>query len=229
MGHLSVLEHGTVTMYFTGVSRSFTHELIRHRHFSYSQLSQRYVPERNAAMVEPDVIAEDPELHKKFVEATEASVRAYTELLEALSDAAAEITSKLGTASVEVRLRGRDADFTVTELAEPQDTPNWPPTPPTPSGPFGPQGPFGPPGPAAPPNPPPGPPPPPDSGDLARITLRLPEPLKAQVEQAAAAEGTSVNAWLVRAIAGAVAGGGQAPPTRGRGSLGRRFTGYAQA
>ncbi len=153
-------------------------------------------------------------------------------LLEALSDAAAEITSKLGTASVEVRLRGRDADFTVTELAEPQDTPNWPPTPPTPptpSGPFGSQGPFGPPGPAAPPNPPPGPPPPPDSGDLARITLRLPEPLKAQVEQAAAAEGTSVNAWLVRAIAGAVAGGGQAPPTRGRGSLGRRFTGYAQA
>src|SRR6266581_3071542 len=120
-------------------------------------------------------------------------------LLEALSDAAAEITSKLGTASVEVRLRGRDADFTVTEVAEPQDTPNWPPAPPTPSGPFGPQGmfgppePFGPPGPVGPqgpfgpPNPPPGPPPPPDSGDLARITLRLPEPLKAQVEQAAAA------------------------------------------
>jgi len=39
-----VLEHGTVTMYFTGISRSLTHELIRHRHFSYSQLSQRYVP-----------------------------------------------------------------------------------------------------------------------------------------------------------------------------------------
>jgi thymidylate synthase (FAD) len=84
VGHLSVLEHGTVTFYFTGVSRSFTHELIRHRHFSYSQLSQRYVPERNAAMVEPEVIAQDPELHKKFVEASEASVRAYTELLEGL-------------------------------------------------------------------------------------------------------------------------------------------------
>ncbi|MER7167245.1 FAD-dependent thymidylate synthase, partial [Micromonospora sp. NPDC000207] len=53
IGHLSVLEHGSVTFYFTGVSRSFTHELIRHRHFSYSQLSQRYVPERDAAMVEP--------------------------------------------------------------------------------------------------------------------------------------------------------------------------------
>jgi thymidylate synthase (FAD) len=84
VGHLSVLEHGSVSFYFSGVSRSFTHELIRHRHFSYSQLSQRYVPERDAAMVEPAVIADDPELHKKFVEAAEASVRAYNELLEGL-------------------------------------------------------------------------------------------------------------------------------------------------
>lgn len=84
VGHLSVLEHGSVSFYFTGVSRSLTHELIRHRHFSYSQLSQRYVPERDAAMVEPAVIADDPELHKRFVEAAEASVRAYTELLEGL-------------------------------------------------------------------------------------------------------------------------------------------------
>jgi thymidylate synthase (FAD) len=84
VGHLSVLEHGTVTFYLSGVSRSFTHELIRHRHFSYSQLSQRYVPERNAALVEPAVIAEDPELHKRFVEAGEAAVRAYTELLAGL-------------------------------------------------------------------------------------------------------------------------------------------------
>lgn len=86
VGHLSVLEHGTVTFYLTGMSRSLTHELIRHRHFSYSQLSQRYVPEGNAAMVEPDVIAEDPELHKKFTEATEAAVRAYGELLAGLEE-----------------------------------------------------------------------------------------------------------------------------------------------
>ncbi len=84
VGHLSVLEHGSVSFYLTGVSRSLTHELIRHRHFSFSQLSQRYVPERDAAMVEPAVIADDPELHKRFVEAAEASVRAYTELLEGL-------------------------------------------------------------------------------------------------------------------------------------------------
>ena len=86
-----MLEHGTVTFYFTGVSRSLTHELIRHRHFSYSQLSQRYVPERDAAMVEPDVIADDPELHAKFVEATEATVRAYTELLEGLEKRFADV------------------------------------------------------------------------------------------------------------------------------------------
>ncbi|WP_203899420.1 FAD-dependent thymidylate synthase [Virgisporangium aliadipatigenens] len=91
VGHLSVLEHGTVTFYMEGVSRSFTHELIRHRHFSYSQLSQRYVPEKNAAMVEPDVIAEDPELHAKFVAATEASVRAYTELLQGLEERFADV------------------------------------------------------------------------------------------------------------------------------------------
>lgn len=84
VGHLSVLEHGSVTFYLSGVSRSFTHELIRHRHFSYSQLSQRYVPGRDAAMVEPEVIAADPDLHKTFVEAAEASVRAYNELLEGL-------------------------------------------------------------------------------------------------------------------------------------------------
>ncbi|MEV4542553.1 thymidylate synthase (FAD) [Micromonospora echinaurantiaca] len=91
VGHLSVLEHGSVSFYFTGVSRSFTHELIRHRHFSYSQLSQRYVPERDAAMVEPAVIADDPELHKKFVEAAEASVRAYNELLEGLERRFADV------------------------------------------------------------------------------------------------------------------------------------------
>ncbi|WP_243793137.1 FAD-dependent thymidylate synthase [Saccharopolyspora gloriosae] len=86
VGHLSVLEHGSVTFYLTGMSRSLTHELIRHRHFSYSQLSQRYVPERDAAMVEPEVIAEDPALHEKFVQATEASAAAYTELLDALQE-----------------------------------------------------------------------------------------------------------------------------------------------
>ncbi|SHL34110.1 thymidylate synthase (FAD) [Pseudonocardia thermophila] len=84
VGHLSVLEHGSVTFYITGVSRSLTHELIRHRHFSFSQLSQRYVPEHDADVVEPDVIADDPELHELFLQATDASVKAYEALLEGL-------------------------------------------------------------------------------------------------------------------------------------------------
>ena len=91
VGHLSVLEHGTVTLYLTGVSRSLTHELIRHRHFSFSQLSQRYVPERDAAMVEPAVIADDPALHEKFVAAARAAQVAYTELLEGLEKRFADV------------------------------------------------------------------------------------------------------------------------------------------
>lgn len=91
VGHLSVLEHGSVTVYLTGVSRSLTHELIRHRHFSFSQLSQRYVPERDAAMVEPAVIAEDPELHEKFEAAAIAAQTAYTELLEGLEKRFADV------------------------------------------------------------------------------------------------------------------------------------------
>ena len=93
VGHLSVLEHGTVSMYLSGVSRSLTHELIRHRHFSYSQLSQRYVPERDAAMVEPEVIAADPDLHALFTEAASASVKAYEELLEGLEKRFADVAN----------------------------------------------------------------------------------------------------------------------------------------
>ncbi len=94
VGHLSVLEHGSATFYITGISRSLTHELIRHRHFSYSQLSQRYVPERDAAFVEPDVIASDPELHEKFLKAAQASQDAYNELLAGLQDKFADAPSK---------------------------------------------------------------------------------------------------------------------------------------
>ena len=52
-GHHSVLEHASVTFYITGISRSLTHELIRHRHFSFSELSQRYVDVATASLVVP--------------------------------------------------------------------------------------------------------------------------------------------------------------------------------
>ena len=84
VGHGSVLEHGVWSFVVTGVSRSFTHELIRHRHFSYSQLSQRYVDESDSDYVEPDVIAADPELHKVWSEAVNAAHSAYVQLVSGL-------------------------------------------------------------------------------------------------------------------------------------------------
>lgn len=59
--HFSVLEHSSVTFYIEGVSRALTHELIRHRHLSFSQLSQRYVSvENDIGIVVPPVYADDP-------------------------------------------------------------------------------------------------------------------------------------------------------------------------
>ncbi|MFN8088466.1 MAG: FAD-dependent thymidylate synthase [Mycobacterium sp.] len=84
VGHLSVLEHASVSFYITGISRSCTHELVRHRHFSYSQLSQRYVPENEAQVVVPPGMEDDPELQKILLDAADASRAAYQELLTKL-------------------------------------------------------------------------------------------------------------------------------------------------
>ncbi len=86
VGHGSVLEHAVWNFVITGVSRSFTHELVRHRHFSYSQLSQRYVDESVAEYVEPDCVAADPELHRLWLGAVAHSHRAYVQLAEKLQD-----------------------------------------------------------------------------------------------------------------------------------------------
>src|SRR4051795_13182676 len=69
VGHGSVLEHAVWNFVFCGISRSLTHELVRHRHFGYSQLSQRYVDESVSEYVEPDAIAADPEMHALWLEA----------------------------------------------------------------------------------------------------------------------------------------------------------------
>jgi thymidylate synthase (FAD) len=90
VGHLSVLEHSTATFYLTDISRSVTHELIRHRHFSFSQLSQRYLPATGPEVVEPESIAADPELHALFTAAVEESARAYHGLLAGLEERAAQ-------------------------------------------------------------------------------------------------------------------------------------------
>jgi thymidylate synthase (FAD) len=86
VGHGSVLEHAVWNLLFVGVSRSLTHELVRHRHFSYSQLSQRYVDESVAEYVEPDCIAGDPELHRLWLETVAQSHLAYMRLAEKLQE-----------------------------------------------------------------------------------------------------------------------------------------------
>ncbi len=134
-------------------------------------------------------------------------------LLEALSAAADEITRDLAPGSVELRLRGRDPDFVVTlpsaepfgfapgDAAETEDGA-------------------------------------PDSGWLAaedgpaaRINVRLPEQLKAAIEETAAREGRSVNAWLVRAAATALqrSDRDQRPEPRGGGKRAKQhFTGWVR-
>ncbi len=85
-GHGSVLEHAVWNFVVTGVSRSLTHELVRHRAgFAYSQLSQRYVDESVAEYVEPDIIAEDPELHDIWLKAITEMHQAYIQLAEKLT------------------------------------------------------------------------------------------------------------------------------------------------
>ncbi|MGV1087005.1 MAG: FAD-dependent thymidylate synthase [Mycobacterium sp.] len=84
VGHFAVLEHASASFYITGISRSCTHELIRHRHFSYSQLSQRYVPDDDAQVVMPPGLDGDPELQQIVLAAADASRQAYDELLTKL-------------------------------------------------------------------------------------------------------------------------------------------------
>src|SRR5947208_2776084 len=86
VGHGSVLEHAVWNLLITGVSRSLTHELIRHRAgMGYSQLSQRYVDESVAEYVEPALIAADPELHAIWLDAVSQRHRAYVQLAEKLA------------------------------------------------------------------------------------------------------------------------------------------------
>ena len=132
-------------------------------------------------------------------------------LLDALSAMAAEVTDAAELGSVEIRMHGREPQVVVLAHAAPPE----------------------PPGSAAPPAGAPAPESD-DEGATARVTLRLPEPLKAQAEQRAGSEGLSVNAWLVRAVAHAVQGtpggyGGLHSGAAGLfGARGRRISGYAR-
>lgn len=80
MGHHSVIEHASYTFSLEGVSRSLTHQLVRHRIASYSQQSQRYVSLLEPDYVIPGTIEADPEANKVFQEAMENAWEAYQKL-----------------------------------------------------------------------------------------------------------------------------------------------------
>ena len=119
-------------------------------------------------------------------------------LLEALSTATDEITRDLAPGSVELRLRGLTPTFVVSKPEI--DTAEVAPPQSVGS-------------------------PPADDGPTARINFRPPEHLKARIEEAANAEGTSVNAWLVRAVSATL---DNPPRRRSRGGVGDRITGWAR-
>jgi thymidylate synthase (FAD) len=88
MKHGSVLEHGQISYLLEGVSRSLTHELIRHRvGTSVSQLSQRFVDESDTAFVCPPEIAKHPKLIGRFMTTCDAALQEYRALCANLDEA----------------------------------------------------------------------------------------------------------------------------------------------
>jgi thymidylate synthase (FAD) len=95
-GHGSVLEHANYTVLVEGVSRSLTHELVRHRAgWAFSQLSQRYVDESNAAYVVPPAVIGDEALEAEWREQIEAAQRTYVALVERLMGRYGWVTDKV--------------------------------------------------------------------------------------------------------------------------------------
>ncbi len=80
--HYSVLEHAGFTIMLTGVSRSLTHELTRHRHLSYSQRSQRFVNEDDAPVVLPPLFRDDPDAQVILADIYTRTQEAYGKLVE---------------------------------------------------------------------------------------------------------------------------------------------------
>ena len=86
VGHDALLEHATATLYIRGLARAAGNELLRHRHFSFSQLSQRFVHSADNEVVVPSIIAQDEELKRMFLSAVDDSRFVYEELLSALDE-----------------------------------------------------------------------------------------------------------------------------------------------
>ncbi len=150
---------------------------------------------------------DDRQLALRLTAPLDAAVRLV--LLGALSAAAGEISAELAPGSVDLRLRGGDPEFVVAlpVPAEPSAVAAGPsPSPETPTSTDA------------------------DGAGTSRTTLRLPDHLKPRVEVAAARDGISVNAWLVRAVAAALEQptGPPAPQARAEQRDARRLTGWVR-
>ncbi len=95
-GHGSVLEHANYSLLLEGVSRSLTHELVRHRAgFAYSQLSQRYVDESEAAFVVPPAIVGDEALVAAWRRQIDSAQESYVALVSQLMERLGWVTDKV--------------------------------------------------------------------------------------------------------------------------------------
>ena len=95
-GHGSVFEHSNYVLLLEGISRSCTHELVRHRAgFGYSQLSQRYVDESRAAYVMPPAIMGNAKLESAWTTQMEGAHQAYVAQVEGLMEQYAAIENKI--------------------------------------------------------------------------------------------------------------------------------------
>jgi len=79
-GHFSVLEHAYATFRISGISRAFTHQLVRHRLCAFTQQSQRYVDESNFNYIEPESIKNNSKAHSLFAKFMDNARGVYSEL-----------------------------------------------------------------------------------------------------------------------------------------------------
>ncbi len=122
-GHESVLEHAVWTIAMCGISRAFSHQLVRHRvGFAFSQLSQQYHDESESRFVRPAGIDQAPAAAKTWTRAIEAAQTSYREILSALDQAAAaaepgarsELTRALRSAARSVLPNARETALVAT-------------------------------------------------------------------------------------------------------------------
>ena len=87
VGHYSILEHSYVTMYVDRVPRYWSHEQVRHRHFNYSQLSQRFFVPDKLELVVPPVMWNEPDIEQEFLDYGEKVGKEYFNKLDRLYSA----------------------------------------------------------------------------------------------------------------------------------------------